>query len=100
VKHLLRTPSFWKAIQHYLRELNPEIIHCHDFDTLPAGLLYGLFHLITAIYEAHEYDMELIQPRIRGIISWLIRQFVYLVECIGVHYLDVVVAFDRTLAAI
>lgn len=100
VKQLLRMPYFWKAIQHFLRELNPDIIHCHDFDTLPAGLIYGLFHRIPVIYDAHEYYAELIRPRLKGIIGWLIRKFVYIFEGIGAHSVIAVITVDKTLAEI
>jgi glycosyltransferase involved in cell wall biosynthesis len=99
-RQLLRLPYFWKVIQHYLRELHPDIIHCHDFDTLPAGLLFGLLHHIPVIYDAHEYYAELIRPRLKGITSWLIRKVVHLLESIGAHYASAVVTVDRTLAAI
>ena len=99
-KQLLRMPVFWKAIQHYLRVIKPDIIHCHDFDTLPAGLLYGLFHRIPVIYDAHEYYAELIKPRLRGMMGWFIPKLVYLLERIGAQYVNAVVTVDNTLGEI
>jgi glycosyltransferase involved in cell wall biosynthesis len=100
IRQLLRVPYFWWAIKHNLRELNPDIIHCHDFDTLPAGLLYGFFQRIPVIYDAHEYYAELIKPRLKGIIGWFIRKLVDLFEGIGAHYVNAVVTVDTILAEI
>ncbi len=100
VRQLLKVPQFWMASQRYLRDINPDIIHCHDFDTLPAGLFFGLLHHTPVIYDAHEYYTELIRPRLRGITSWIIRKSITLLENIGARLASAVVTVDETLGAI
>jgi glycosyltransferase involved in cell wall biosynthesis len=99
IRQLLRLPLFWLSAQRYLRIIHPNIIHCHDFDTLPAGLLFGFFHHIPVIYDAHEYYVELIQPRLKGVGGWIIRNIVRLLEVFGAHLAKAVVTVDKTLAA-
>jgi len=99
-RQLFRIPKFWLAVQPYLKTINPHIIHCHDFDTLPAGLWFGLFHHIPVIYDAHEYYAELVKPRLHGIMGWLLYRIIKLGEQIGVHFSRAVVTVDDTLATI
>ncbi len=99
-RQLLKVPQFWLASQRYLRDIHPDIIHCHDFDTLPAGLFFGLLHRTPVIYDAHEYYTELIRPRLSGIMSWIIRTFIALLEAIGASLASAVVTVDEPLAAI
>jgi glycosyltransferase involved in cell wall biosynthesis len=100
MRQLLRIPKFWSALQVYLRKINPHIIHCHDFDTLPAGLWFGLFHHIPIIYDAHEHYAELVKPRLKGIIGWVLFNMIILGEQIGAHFSSAVVTVDETLATI
>jgi glycosyltransferase involved in cell wall biosynthesis len=97
---LSRIPRFWLAIQQYLKDIKPQLIHCHDFDTLPAGLWFGLIHRIPVIYDAHEYYAELVKPRVQGIIGWLLHNIINLGEKFGAHLSSAVVTVDDTLATI
>ena len=97
---LSRIPRFWLAIQQYLKDIKPQLIHCHDFDTLPAGLWFGLIHRIPVIYDAHEYYAELVKPRVQGIIGWLLHNIINLGEKLGAHLSRAVVTVDDTLATI
>ena len=100
IRQLLRLPRFWSAAQHYLKTIKPKLIHCHDFDTLPAGLWYGIFHRIPIIYDAHEYYAQLVKPRLRGIVGWIIFFLIKIGELLGARFSSAVVTVDDTLAAI
>jgi glycosyltransferase involved in cell wall biosynthesis len=98
-RQLVKLPRFWLAVQQHLRRLNPNLIHCHDFDTLPAGLWFGKLHKVTVIYDAHEYYAELVKPRLRGIGGKLLFTLIKWAEQVGAKHADAVVTVDDTLAA-
>ncbi len=100
IRQLLRLPRFWLAVQRYLIIVKPEIIHCHDFDTLPAGLWYGLFHRIPIIYDAHEYYAQLVKPRLKGLTGWILYSLIKIGEILGARLSRAVVTVDDSLAAI
>jgi glycosyltransferase involved in cell wall biosynthesis len=100
IRQLFRIPKFWSAVQGYLKKINPHIIHCHDFDTLPAGLWFGLFHHKPIIYDAHEYYAELVKPRLKGLVGWILSNLIKLGEQLGTYYSSAVVTVDETLAII
>jgi glycosyltransferase involved in cell wall biosynthesis len=100
IRQLWRIPKFWMAVQRHLKQIRPCIVHCHDFDTLPAGLWFGKTHRLPVIYDAHEYYAELVKPRLTGIIGWLVFSLIKLCEQIGVRFSNAVVTVDQTLAAI
>ena len=66
LRQALRLPRFWLTAWRRLNGLRPEVVHCHDFDTLPAGWLWARLHRRAVIYDAHEYYTELQQPRLGG----------------------------------
>jgi glycosyltransferase involved in cell wall biosynthesis len=100
IRQILRLPLFWISILHYLRKLRPKIIHCHDFDTLPAGLVFGWFFLIPVVYDAHEYYVELIKPRLKGILGRLFLNLITWLEKAGARKASAIVTVDQSLAAI
>jgi len=100
IRQLLRLPRFWLTVQRYLKTIKPGIIHCHDFDTLPAGLWYGLFHHIPIIYDAHEYYAQLVRPRLKGIIGWIVYSLIKIGELLGARFSSAVVTVDDSLAVI
>ena len=100
MRQLVRLPRFWFAVQRYLITIKPEIIHCHDFDTLPAGLWYGLFHHIPIIYDAHEYYAQLVKPRLKGLIGGIVYALIKIGELLGARFSRAVVTVDDSLAAI
>ncbi len=100
LRQLSRLPRFWLSVQHQLPKFQPAIIHCHDFDTLPAGLWYGLLHRIPIIYDAHEYYAELVRPRLHGWLGKLVYSLIRLFEQLGSRMVKAVVTVDETLATI
>jgi glycosyltransferase involved in cell wall biosynthesis len=58
---------FWQAAWNTLFDLKPDLLHCHDFDTLAVGLRWGRLRRIPVIYDAHEYYADLVRPRLPGL---------------------------------
>jgi glycosyltransferase involved in cell wall biosynthesis len=81
-RQLSRLTRFWSAVIPILNRLRPDLVHCHDFDTLPVGLLWGRLHKLPVVYDAHEYYAELVRPRLRHH-RCLIYHFIRVPESIG-----------------
>ena len=91
---------FWRSTLHLLANLQPDMIHCHDFDTLPCGLFWGKVHHIPTIYDAHEYYADLVRPRLSGLIGKLLFLVIHAAEKITARMASAVVTVDETLAEI
>ncbi len=71
-RQLLYTPRFWGEAIRIGRTLHPDAIHCHDLDTLYAGIQLKKHFGCPLVYDAHEdYPalMTLYLPRF--MIPWL-----------------------------
>ena len=97
---LLHLPRFWRAAFSQLDRLRPDLVHCHDFDTLPAGLLWGALRRRPVIYDAHEYYADLVKPRLHGWGGGLLYRLIQLAERWGAARADAIVTVDATLAAL
>lgn len=97
---LIRLPSFWRAAIRLLNQLDPQIVHCHDFDTLPAGLLWGKSKKHPVIYDAHEHYAELIRPRLRGIWGRLFYRILQTSERLAARFVSSVITVDNNLGSI
>ena len=91
---------FWLAAVAYMHQLKPELIHCHDFDSLPIGLVYAKMHRLPVIYDAREYYADLIQPRLTGRLGKLLVKWVRFFETICSRAASAVITVDETLAEI
>lgn len=69
LRQALRLPRFWLAAWKRLSRLQPDVVHCHDFDTLPVGWLWAKLHRRPVVYDAHEYYAELQRPRLQGLVG-------------------------------
>jgi glycosyltransferase involved in cell wall biosynthesis len=47
---------YYIAMVRVLRRENFEILHCHDLDTLPVGILMKIFRNFKIVFDAHEAD--------------------------------------------
>jgi glycosyltransferase involved in cell wall biosynthesis len=78
LRQLLYTPRFWWTAAKRIEALQPDVIHCHDLDTLPAGWWLKGRTAGRLVYDAHEdYPaiMSLYLPRpVVGMLSWLEQQ--------------------------
>ena len=46
--------KFWGAAAKFLQQYQPDIVHCHDLDTLRPGINYGKKEGVPVVYDAHE----------------------------------------------
>jgi glycosyltransferase involved in cell wall biosynthesis len=99
-RQLSKLFRFWYSLQPHLRDLKPDVIHCHDFDTLPAGLLFGKRHHLPVIFDAHEYYADLVKPRLKGIFGKMLYRVIKRAEHIGAASSSAVVTVDDTLARV
>ena len=95
IRPLLR---FWKAALHLLDELQPDLIHCHDFDTLPAGLYWGKRHDKPVIYDAHEYYADLVSPRLIHLKGRFYFMAIRNLERFCASRADAIITVDQSLA--
>jgi len=84
VRQILYTPRFWRAAVQHIRDLHPDIIHCHDLDTLPAGWWLKRHTNARLVYDAHEdYPamMTLYLPKaLVHVLSWFERRLLRRVD--------------------
>jgi glycosyltransferase involved in cell wall biosynthesis len=99
-RQILRLPRFWRAALPLLQAAQPEILHCHDFDTLPAGLWWGRRHGLPVVYDAHEYYADLAQPRLKGLGGKLLYQAIRFSEHFAARLASAVITVDQTLGDI
>jgi len=99
-RQLLKIPLFWRAVLPILDQLRPDLVHCHDFDTLPAGLWWGKSHRKPVVYDAHEYYADLCKPRLHGAAGGLLYRAIRLAEHAAARAASAVITVDETLAAI
>ena len=79
---LLRNPLWWwhafkKGVELYKEGFDFDVVHCHDLDTLPAGVLLKQKLGIKLIYDAHEifgYMIARDLPRFVVKISFLMEK--------------------------
>jgi glycosyltransferase involved in cell wall biosynthesis len=84
-RQLLFIPRFWGAAARRVRALQPEVLHCHDLDTLAAGWWLKPRTGARLIYDAHEdypamMSLYLPRPLVAGL-SWLERRLLRRVDC-------------------
>ncbi len=52
---------YWNALVHSRRlRQKPDVVHCHDFDTLPLGILIGRLKGCKVVYDSHESYPDMI----------------------------------------
>jgi glycosyltransferase involved in cell wall biosynthesis len=100
VRQLFRLPRFWQAALPLLESSQPELLHCHDFDTLPAGLWWGRRHGLPVVYDAHEYYADLAKPRLYGLAGSMLYHAIGTGEYCGARLASAVITVDETLGDI
>ncbi len=93
-RQILHLPRFWRQALRLLAELHPDIIHCHDLDTAPAGWWFARRHRLPWIYDAHECYPEQIGPQV----SKAIYRFLLRLERFIVPRASLVITVGETLA--
>lgn len=78
---IVRLPRFWLAALAASRDMRFDLVHSHDLDTLPAGLLIGRLRDRPVLYDAHELyaamvkdDVGPLYAPIRMLESCLVRR--------------------------
>ena len=77
-RQLSYTPRFWWAAAKRVEALQPDVIHCHDLDTLPLGWWLKGRSRARLVYDAHEdypalMSLYLPSMMVTGL-SWLERR--------------------------
>lgn len=80
-RQLFRLPRFWQEAIRLATPLRPDIIHCHDLDTLYAGRRIKRQIGARLVYDAHEHYPALMSLYLPGILvqalvgweRWLLR---------------------------
>lgn len=99
IRQALRLPRFWLHAWRRLNRLRPDVVHCHDFDTLPPGWLWAKTHRRPVIYDAHEYYTDLQRPRLRGLAGKVLLPLITAAEQALSRSSDAVVTVDERIAS-
>lgn len=91
---ILKFREFWNAAGNFLRQNSPDVVHCHDLDTLNVGLKYKQKAKIPVVFDAHEAYPDMIEPFFPGPLIKIVRQM----EAKQVPQADVVITVGQLLA--
>ncbi|MBN1260836.1 MAG: glycosyltransferase family 4 protein [Anaerolineae bacterium] len=69
-RQLVRIPAFWRAAIARALALRPDVIHCHDLDTLPAGWWLKQRYGLPLVYDAHEDYARLMAFYLPRVMTW------------------------------
>ena len=92
-KMIMRLPRYWLSALCASRKIEFDIVHSHDLDTLPAGLMIGWLRDKPVLYDAH----ELYAAMVRDDVGPMFRPLKMLESCL-VRRADAVVTVSDTLA--
>lgn len=83
---------FW--LKAYGRAISKDfnIVHCHDFDTLPLGYLLGKRKKTKVIYDAHESYVDML-----GNLPWLLKKAIYKAENFFLKRIDLLITVGESL---
>ena len=77
------------------KEVRPDIVHAHDLDTLPVGLLISRLHGIPLVYDAHERYAKMIAMDVPGAVSRAVERF----EQFLLPRVDLAITINEAMAA-
>lgn len=66
---LIQIPRYWQGALHELRRAQPDVVHAHDLDTLPAAWWYGAMARVPVVYDAREYYPGMVRANVGRSIS-------------------------------
>ena len=89
---------FWLSAWKIMNDLQPNLIHCHDFDTLPVGLFWSKCNHTPIIYDAHEYYAELVRPRLSTVLGKFVYMAIRNIERVSARRVDAIITVDQRLA--
>jgi len=61
-KFPIKLIRFWMKAFSAARHIKPDVVHAHDFDTLPLGFDISRFHGARLVYDAHEIYSAMLGP--------------------------------------
>jgi glycosyltransferase involved in cell wall biosynthesis len=71
-RQMFYLPRFWQQALKALQALRPDVIHCHDLETTPAGYWYARKHRLPWIFDAHECYPEQTRLHTNAVIYYLL----------------------------
>jgi len=69
---LTRLPRFWSRALAAARDGRFDIVHSHDLDTLPVGMLIARLHGKRVLYDAHELYAKMIEKEVGPVVAGLV----------------------------
>jgi glycosyltransferase involved in cell wall biosynthesis len=73
-KQILYLPRFWEKAFTLIKQISPDVVHCHDLDTTPVGYFYAYKRKIPWIYDAHECYPEQMKKQVGNIIYFFLHR--------------------------
>jgi glycosyltransferase involved in cell wall biosynthesis len=92
---VLNHPLFLLRSLAAAREVDPDIVHAHDLDTLPIGLLISRLRGIPLVYDAHEQYAKMIAMDVPEAVSLAVERF----ERLLLPRPDLVITINEIVAA-
>ncbi|MEW5936514.1 MAG: glycosyltransferase family 4 protein [Candidatus Thermoplasmatota archaeon] len=71
---LVTLPLFYLFAFRALMKMRFDVIHCHDFDTLPLGILTARLRGTKVIYDSHESYCDMISGSVPGVLVSLLSR--------------------------
>lgn len=84
---------FWVDAALRLMKKDFDIIHCHDFNTLPIGFILGKLWRKRIIFDAHESYSDMLVDNVLG----LIKRITFIVENILIRHVDLLITVGELL---
>ncbi len=66
--------GFWLRALPVIRQLRPDVIHCHDLDTLPLGWWASRSLGVALVFDAHENYPDMMVGHLPSIVVKMLRQ--------------------------
>jgi glycosyltransferase involved in cell wall biosynthesis len=90
-----RLPAFWASALIASRDLEFDVVHSHDLDTLPLGIAISRLHGKPLLYDAHEIYSKMVSNEVGPL-----QPLVWAFEKCMMRRADVAITVGRTLATI
>lgn len=81
-KDVAASVEFYRSIAQDLQRYRVDVIHCHDLNTLPAGVRLARRFQTKLVYDSHELFNEMAGK------SWLEKRIGYILERLLMPYID------------
>jgi len=94
-KVLMRLPRFWARTLFASKGMKFDVVHSHDLDTLPLGIVISKVRGVPIIYDSHEMYASMIRSEV-GVVSRLVR----LLEIVLSRRADRVITVNENLAGL